>query len=438
MKRGSRARRSFALTTVAWTICIALATEGPAAAIRGGEVVNTAPSWTALVIVNTGPFSTSWCSGALIAPSVVLTAAHCVATGPTSVVEPKTRRVVVGRADLNGSGGVESGLSSIVVHPEFDYASLRNDFALLFLEAYLTNAPLPLVPSPALYGDKGVTLYGYGTVDASGHETRQLRRTPDHAYRIEACGAVEFVCFRRHNVGVEVLPGDSGAPWVLYEKGGWVHIAVHSGGGPDLEQGARTGNRLSWIRDEAGLVTAFPDRIFRDPNTAESWLIGGDGFRRSIPTGGDYICLVNRGSRSVNLPRELIEQVPNASGELAICTPGGGGGGGTTIVCTIDRSSSTNAQRIAGTSGDDVVCGSPFADDISSGGGTDIIYGGAGNDRIAGGDGGDKIYAGNGNDQVSGGAGNDSIDGEGGNDTSIGGDGVDSCIAETAVSCERQ
>ena len=74
-----------------------------------------------------------------------------------------------------------------------------------------------------------------------------------------------------------------------------------------------------------------------------------------------------------------------------------------------------------GTSGNDVINGTPGPDVIIGIGGHDTINGNDGDDVICGGEGGDTITAGKGADLVDGGAGNDSIFGSDGNDTLDGG-----------------
>ena len=89
---------------------------------------------------------------------------------------------------------------------------------------------------------------------------------------------------------------------------------------------------------------------------------------------------------------------------------------------------------LTGTSGNDTITGTPFADVIScgagndtvrGGGGNDVIKCGAGNDRISGGAGKDIVFAGSGNDKASGGAGNDTLRGNAGSDTLRGDAGTD-------------
>lgn len=89
---------------------------------------------------------------------------------------------------------------------------------------------------------------------------------------------------------------------------------------------------------------------------------------------------------------------------------------------------------IAGSDGDDVIVGTPCADDLQGGSGHDVIYadaghdiihGGGGNDTIFGGDGDDVIDAGAGDDVVHAGSGNDIAFAGTGNDVVMGGDGKD-------------
>jgi Ca2+-binding RTX toxin-like protein len=78
----------------------------------------------------------------------------------------------------------------------------------------------------------------------------------------------------------------------------------------------------------------------------------------------------------------------------------------------------SNQCRIDGTSGPDVLRGTPYYDVINghgggdslfAGNGDDIVYGGPGDDAIGGGPGNDLIYGGPGNDVLSGATGNDII-----------------------------
>jgi len=80
--------------------------------------------------------------------------------------------------------------------------------------------------------------------------------------------------------------------------------------------------------------------------------------------------------------------------------------------------------KIVGTSGDDVLRGTPSRDVIWGGGGDDTIHGSLGNDLLCGGPGADVVHGGRGNDIVDGGAGDgDQVIGDLGDDRVMGGAG---------------
>ncbi|MDQ3871088.1 MAG: cell wall-binding repeat-containing protein, partial [Chloroflexota bacterium] len=82
-------------------------------------------------------------------------------------------------------------------------------------------------------------------------------------------------------------------------------------------------------------------------------------------------------------------------------------------------------KTINGTSGNDVLVGTRFADVINGGGGNDVIRGGGGNDVINCGSGNDRVFGGSGNDRIDCGSGNDRVYGNEGNDRLSGGSGND-------------
>lgn len=85
----------------------------------------------------------------------------------------------------------------------------------------------------------------------------------------------------------------------------------------------------------------------------------------------------------------------------------------------------SNAPRIVGTKGHDVIVGGPGANRIFGLGGNDTICGGGGDDRIFGGRGNDRIYGDGGDDMLRGGRGSDRLYGGGGTDALFGDTGND-------------
>ena len=89
--------------------------------------------------------------------------------------------------------------------------------------------------------------------------------------------------------------------------------------------------------------------------------------------------------------------------------------------------------RLFGTSANETLNGSAYADEIHGGAGRDIINSGNGNDVLFGDSGNDQLNGGNGNDTLDGGADNDTLIGGAGADLLFGGDGFDVASYLTAT-----
>lgn len=366
----------------------------PAEAVTGG--LNAEEPWSVLLVDRDfwrlfddkpKPLHSQFCSGSLVARDWVLTAAHCVDEMHASV-----DIAVIGRGDLEGSAGLESeiavssdGSKQIFMHPcytpglSFDAvihchtgvvgANENWDVALVRLKTPVpvSHRVLPLAPKGVNHIGQPVTLYGYGLLEIStATQARHLKRTPDGAYTSDGwCRNTAgnlypyLLCFGdRGNPAVEVNRGDSGAPWTYIAKGDRVQIAVHVGDNSPAELGVDMVDRgyggvnepWTWVRDTAGLLKARPNSIIRNVETGNAWLVGADGFRRPVPTGGDYLCFTGKGTPSANLYFSQISQIPEAPGEPARCTPepstpgpgtpGPGGGGQRDLVFVIDTTGS--------------------------------------------------------------------------------------------------
>eukprot|EP00511_Aplanochytrium_stocchinoi_P002011 CAMPEP_0204822262 /NCGR_PEP_ID=MMETSP1346-20131115/446_1 /ASSEMBLY_ACC=CAM_ASM_000771 /TAXON_ID=215587 /ORGANISM="Aplanochytrium stocchinoi, Strain GSBS06" /LENGTH=488 /DNA_ID=CAMNT_0051948371 /DNA_START=101 /DNA_END=1567 /DNA_ORIENTATION=- len=118
------------------------------------------------VALHNGAFSL-FCGASLIAPNVVLTAAHCVEFETTG-----TLFVDIGRNTYTETPSETFGVTDITVHPSYDGsgAELKNDFALLKLSGNSTFDPVAIDDGSCAGIEAGtnLTVMGFGNTIPSG------------------------------------------------------------------------------------------------------------------------------------------------------------------------------------------------------------------------------------------------------------------------------
>jgi len=118
---------------------------GARASIVGGAPGSLAGNpWLAFIAYR-GEVEESGCGGAVVAPRLVLTAAHCVLTGTGRVAVAANFAVLTGVDDLRGATRERlSRVSRVLVFPGYNPARILNDAALLVLAEPVTAPVLPL------------------------------------------------------------------------------------------------------------------------------------------------------------------------------------------------------------------------------------------------------------------------------------------------------
>jgi secreted trypsin-like serine protease len=142
---------------------------GPSAAasVIGGRTATIAEfPWLAFIaaITDEGPFS---CTGAVVAPRVVLTAGHCIEKPEELAAFPASDyRVVTGISDLRTATSANaSKVSRAIFYPTFETAKLQIDAGLLILSAPVAAPVLPLASAAdaeVLKAGTPISIAGWG------------------------------------------------------------------------------------------------------------------------------------------------------------------------------------------------------------------------------------------------------------------------------------
>ncbi|MEV3929798.1 MULTISPECIES: trypsin-like serine protease [unclassified Streptomyces] len=227
-----------ALTLALATAVIPLGASAPAAAdsiIVGGKPVAVADSPWVVALSSRDRFggirAGQFCGGVAIAPTKVLTAAHCLREDVLGAAVPEIRdlRIIAGRDELSGPGGQEIPVRSTWVNPGYDPHTNAADLAVLTLARALPKGsviPMAGAADEAYEPGTAAKVYGWGDTTgygayASGLRAASVRVLPDNdcrrAYPGGTQGAYDassMLCAGESAGGRDACQGDSGGPLV--------------------------------------------------------------------------------------------------------------------------------------------------------------------------------------------------------------------------------
>lgn len=257
-------------------------TDGGSGVVGGHDAAPGA--WPDVVAVYVGAIPL--CTGVLVAPTVVLTAAHCNTSG--------LKEVLIGADTLApGNGGERIAVARRIEYPLWESTF---DVLVLVLERASTRPPRPLATgwaaAEAVAGAE-VTVVGYGAIDSQGRQfidpLQEASTTITDASCASAKGCNAAVVpageLGAGGMGIDSCSGDSGGPLYQATSFGTVVTALTSRSYDDASlpcsQGGiyvRAGMIADWIEEQAGVpILRTPEPSFEPLELAV-----GDGAQTKI------------------------------------------------------------------------------------------------------------------------------------------------------------
>lgn len=210
------------------------------------------------------PFKYPWmvamggCGGTLVAPNIVLSAAHCINAFSS---------VQIGRHNKNDSTeDYETfGVLKKIPHPSYNGNTLNYDYMVVLLDGSSTRTPAVMDEGDdELESGRDVITIGWGTTSSGGSVSPKLLEVEVDIVSQADCDAAnpptitdQMLCAARE--GKDACQGDSGGPLIDKQTGKLVGIVSWGYGCADPKYPgvyAKVQNQIGWIQETIASLTA--------------------------------------------------------------------------------------------------------------------------------------------------------------------------------------